>query len=149
MRIDVAAPSGSGINTISYGIRGGTEATYAGYGKTGDAFVYASSDTNGFNIINQFYPNRENYIRFYAGKDTNGTIPDIHIQGSGSNKGYVGINKPNPQTTLHVGGTITIDPYTSAPTPPGVEGQMVPVNISGTCYLYVFIGGTWKSTLLT
>ena len=114
VRIDVAAPSGSGINTISYGIRGGTEATYAGYGKTGDAFVYASGDTNGFNIINQLGPDRENYIRFYAGKDTNGTIPDIHIQGSGTTRGNVGINTTTPTgklTVKGISGSLSYDEY--------------------------------------
>jgi hypothetical protein len=150
-RIDVSTQvdASSNIGTLSYGVRGYNNPGFDGYGNVGDAFIYASSDAYGFNLISQYADGKPSYIRLYAGQNATGGTPDIHIQGSGSNRGYVGINKSNPQTQLHVDGTLTIDPLTSAPSSPGVEGEMVPVNISGTCYLYVFIGGTWKKTQLT
>jgi hypothetical protein len=146
----VAAPTGSNTITLSYGVRGGTETGRPGYGKNGDAFIYASADTNGVCIINQFDTDRENYIRFYAGKDANGTIPDIHIHGSGSNKGYVGINTANPQANLHINGTLAKSTSSGpVPTTPGVDGEIRLVNDGGDYYLCVYIGNGWRKTQLT
>ena len=108
VRIDVSALSASAATTLSYGIRGVNETSYATYGKVTDGFMYASNFVNGLNIINYGEGTKEDYIRFYAGKNADGTTPDLHIQGSGSNKGFIGINKINPNAQLDVNGSTII-----------------------------------------
>lgn len=89
------------------GIRAWDDTTYAGYGEIGDAFFYTGNETNGLNFMNPAGTETEDYIRFYAGNNALSTA-DIHIQGSGSNKGYVGIGTENPNSKLHVNGNTTI-----------------------------------------
>ena len=67
---------------LSIGHRGISELSFPGYGKKGDGFVYSSEDQNGLNIISQSGTGTEDYIRFYAGNDANGTTPDLYIQGT-------------------------------------------------------------------
>lgn len=102
------AENGGDATSISIGIRGGNEPTYVGYGKQNDAFIYCGFRTNGLNIqtaANGAYPTKENYIRFYAGQTANGTIPDLNIQGgTGSTRGYVGVNVTSPTEVIDVGG---------------------------------------------
>jgi len=88
----------------SLGMRTWDDVTFPGYGKVGDMFIYAGNDINGLNIINSPGTGREDYIRFYTGQQANGTTPDIHIQGSGSTRGYVGIGTETPTEKLHVDG---------------------------------------------
>ena len=107
VRIDVSALSGSVSTAFSYGIRGIDDTVYTGYGKVTDAFMYASNFANGLNIINYGEGTKEDYIRFYAGTNATAT-PNIHIQGSGSNKGFVGINKIDPITQLDINGNTLI-----------------------------------------
>jgi collagen type VII alpha len=92
--------------SLSMGVRTYDDVTYPGYGKVGDGHLYASNEMNGLNIINRQSSGTslDDYIRFYAGQDANGTTPDIHIQGSGSTRGYVGIGTANPTEKLHVVG---------------------------------------------
>ena len=97
-----------GVQGMNIGTRGDTEPSYPGYGKQGDGFLYSSAEQNGLNIISQDGTNKEDYIRFYAGKDADGTTPDIHIQGTGSTKGYVGIGTDTPLNILHVEGNILV-----------------------------------------
>jgi hypothetical protein len=94
---------GVSSNSIILGVRGYSEVGGSGYGKQGDGFLYSTSLSNGLNIIS--HPTNptqttEDYIRFFAGQDATGT-PDIHIQGSGATRGYVGLNNDNPQELLH------------------------------------------------
>lgn len=105
-RADVSVPSGSETVGITYGVRGNTEASYPQYGKIDDSFLCASTYSNGLNIINLGGGDKEDYIRIYSGRDANGNIPDIHIQGSGSTRGYVGVNTSNPTSNLHVSGSL-------------------------------------------
>ncbi len=85
---------------ISMGHRGNT-ASFPGYGKQGDGFVYSSADENGLNIISQPGSGTEDYIRFYAGQDANGTTPDLYIDGDTA-RGNIGINTISPQSKLHI-----------------------------------------------
>ena len=99
-----------GFGATQIGVRGGTEASKPGYGKQGDGFIYSSADQNGLNIISEDGgASLDDYIRFYAGQ-TNGATPantpDIHIQGSGTTRGNVGINTKIPTEKLHVEGSI-------------------------------------------
>jgi hypothetical protein len=93
---------------LSMGLRTYDDVTFPGYGKVGDGHLYASNEMNGLNIINRqsLSALTEDYIRFYAGQDANGTIPDIHIQGTGTTRGYVGLGTINPTEKLHVVGNV-------------------------------------------
>ena len=105
----ISSTNGGGDGGIAVGIRGATEPSLPGYGKQGDSFVYSSVYNNGLNIISQptVGPQvTDDYIRFYAGQDANGTTPDLYIQGSGATRGNVGINTDIPTEKLHVEGSI-------------------------------------------
>ena len=98
-----------GFGATQIGVRGGTEASKPGYGKQGDGFIYSSADQNGLNIISEDGGvSLDDYIRFYAGQ-TNGATPantpDIHIQGSGTTRGNVGINNESPTSKIDIIGT--------------------------------------------
>jgi len=91
--------------SVAFGIRSWDDASYPNYGNFGDSFFRASTDTNGLNIINAVGTGTEDYIRFYAGQDAiTGNTPDIHIQGSGSTKGYVGFGTKTPTEKVDVSG---------------------------------------------
>jgi hypothetical protein len=94
--------------SVQLGMRTWNSVTNAGYGKVGDAFLYASNETNGLNIINRQTSGStlEDYIRFYAGQDATASRPDIHIQGSGSTRGYVGFGLDNPTAQVDVAGSV-------------------------------------------
>lgn len=98
------------IGGISIGVRGFT-ASFPGYGSNGDTFLYGSFETNGLNIIKArsgSFPNNPNYIRFYAGE--NATNPShMHIQGSGTTRGFIGMSTETPSSKLHVVGSVTIE----------------------------------------
>jgi hypothetical protein len=94
---------------LSMGVRTYDDTTFPGYGKVGDGHLYASNEMNGLNIINrQGTGTTEDYIRFYAGQDANGTTPDIHIQGSGSTRGFIGVNNITPTERLDIVGNVKI-----------------------------------------
>jgi hypothetical protein len=95
--------------SVQLGMRTWDQVGNPGYGKVGDGFVYASNETNGLNIINNAGSGgTEDYIRFYAGDDPDGITADIHIQGSGSTRGYVGIGTETPTELLDVNGNAII-----------------------------------------
>jgi hypothetical protein len=94
---------------IEMGFRGSTEPSFPTYGKQGDSFIRAGNNSNGLNIIEAPTSPFENYIRFFAGQNAN-TTPDIHIQGTGPTRGFVGINNITPTERLDVvGKTKTTD----------------------------------------
>ncbi len=106
-------PSLGGYGSFSMGIIG-ESAVVSGIvperGVSGDTYIYTSARANGLNIINKENPSgTEDYIRFYAGQDANGTTPDIHIQGSGATRGFVGLNNETPQERLDVNGNSIIN----------------------------------------
>ena len=98
-----------GVVDIGIGVRGTntSNTTYMqGLGITGDTFIASSAAANGLNI-SQFDTsptnNKPHYIRFYAGQTaTSSNTADIHIQGSGSTRGNVGIGTESPTAKLHV-----------------------------------------------
>jgi hypothetical protein len=112
-RFQVAAAPTITKPTFSFnmGVRTYDDITFPGFGKEGDAFIYASNEANGLNIINRQTSGStlEDYIRFYAGQDADGTTPDIHIQGSGSTRGYIGIGTITPTEMLDVAANAKID----------------------------------------
>jgi hypothetical protein len=84
------------------------DTTWPGYGKVGDFFIRSSAESNGLNIIKSDGVGTEDYVRFFAGRDSNGYISDMFIQGSGLTRGYVGISTEDPQEKLHVSGNTII-----------------------------------------
>jgi hypothetical protein len=90
---------------VQLGVRGSSEVTFPGFGGQGDGFVYAGTSTDGLNIINQLGSGKEDYIRFYAGQDASGSISDIHIQGSGSTRGFVGVKTMQPTSNFDIAAT--------------------------------------------
>ena len=108
-RIGVSIPASSSYPVAGFqlGMRAWDDISFSGYGKIGDAFFYAGNATNGLNFMNPVGTGTEDYIRFYAGNNALATS-DIHIQGSGSTRGYVGIGTENPNSRLHVDGNTTI-----------------------------------------
>lgn len=114
-RFGIVSNSGSTFNagqtsTLSFGVRAWDDTLYSVYGKKGDAFIYGSIYTNGINIISNdgTASSGEDYIRFYAGQSTgtnNGTnAADIHIQGTGATRGYIGFNTNTPTKQIDVNG---------------------------------------------
>jgi len=104
----VLSPNAGGF---SFGIRGETS-SFSTYGKITDAYIYSSNLNNGINIISRpSVPTQitDDYIRFYAGIDASSTS-QLHIQGSGTTKGNIGINNESPEELLHVkDGSIRIE----------------------------------------
>ena len=100
-----------GAGGMSIGCRGLTEPSFPGYGKPGDGYIYSSVDQTGLNIISQptSPQTTEDYVRFYVGQ-TNGAqgSADIHIQGSGVTRGFVGIQNESPTVELDVDGDVNI-----------------------------------------
>ena len=100
--------------SISFGVRAWDDITYPIYGKQGDGFIYAGIHTNGLNIISNDGSggSGDDYIRFYAGQSTGSNdgsnIADIHIQGSGSTKGHIGIGINVPTEKLDISGNTRI-----------------------------------------
>ena len=100
----VNSPNSGGI---AMGIRGETS-IYNAYGAPGDGYIYSSVFNNGLNIISQptaappsTAQTTDDYIRFYAGRDALYTS-DIHIQGSGTTRGNIGINNESPTSKLDI-----------------------------------------------
>jgi len=90
-----------GINSINIGVVGSTWTGSTGFGAQTDSYIYSNSAANGLNIINQTGVGTEDYIRFYAGGNALNTA-SIHIDGSGSTKGNVGIGTETPTDILEV-----------------------------------------------
>ena len=106
-RFGVVVPT---YDSITIGIRGGSEPTSSGYGKQGDAFIYSSTQNNGFNIVSEPGSGTDDYIRFFAGQAGGAAnTPDLYIQGSGTTgsvvRGNIGINNDTPTSKLDIIGT--------------------------------------------
>lgn len=108
-QIVASSPISSSVGSLSIGIRGENDISFPSYGDLNDTFLYSSSRTNGLNIIKQvgFTGNEDSYIRMYAGIGASST-PHLHIQGSGSTIGNIGIGLTNPSENLDVNGNIRI-----------------------------------------
>jgi hypothetical protein len=119
---------------ILMGVRTYDDVTFPGYGKVGDTFIYASNEANGLNIINRQTSGStlEDYIRFYAGQDANGTIPDIHIQGTGSTRGYVGFGITNPTEMVDISGNTKVRGRIISPIISATTISATTFNLSGS-----------------
>ena len=128
------------LAAVSMGMRSWDNSTYPGYGKVGDAHLYASNEANGLNIINRQGTGTEDYIRFYAGQDANGTIPDIHIAGTGATRGYVGFGNINPTEKIDVAGRIKTENFQM--TSGATAGYVLTSDASGYASWSPVSGGT-------
>lgn len=90
----------------SIGMRTWDDSSFPGYGKIGDMFIYADNAANGLNFINTNGTGTEDYIRFYAGRQAT-FDPDLHIHGTGTTRGFVGIGVTGPNYKLEVSGTVS------------------------------------------
>jgi len=105
-KLPMYSVSSPGAGGLSFGVVGITSSpTYDGYGVLGDSFIYSSNASFGLNIISAESGTTADYIRFYAGKDADDGVADIHIHGSGiTAKGYVGFATEEPTERLDVNG---------------------------------------------
>ena len=94
----------------SVGMRTWTDATSSGYGSVGDMFVYAGASTKNLNIINATSGllSPQDHIRFYAGTTPDLSTAHMFIDGSGSNKGFIGLGTETPSQRLDVSGNTII-----------------------------------------
>jgi hypothetical protein len=98
---------GEDIGGITYGVVGKSATGISTYGVTGDSYVYSSALSNGLNVISASGTGTNDYIRFFAGS-TAASTPDLHIQGSGTTRGYIGVGTSSPTEKLHVYGNTII-----------------------------------------
>ena len=125
--------TGDGTVSIGMGVRGLNNTTNSDYGNKGDSYIYSEVDSKGLNII-QALGTGPNYIRFYANQYANNPS-HMHIQGTGTTKGYVGIGTESPTEKLDVNGrtkTTTLQ-ITSGATP----GYVLTSDASGV--------GSWQA----
>lgn len=87
---------------VTLGIVGSGCNIFPTIGDQGDSFIYSDRKTNILNIINDA-GGVGNHIRFFAGNNATSTS-DIHIQGSGTTRGYVGMGTEEPTKKLDVRG---------------------------------------------
>jgi len=90
-----------GTSSINVGTVGTTYSGIQSFGVPSDSYIYSNSAANGLNLINGPGTGTEDYIRFYAGGNALSTS-HLHIQGSGSTKGYIGIGTETPTQKLHI-----------------------------------------------
>jgi len=93
---------------IRVGVRPSGDTTNDAYGKKNDTFIYSSISNNGLNLISADGTGTEDYIRFYAGMNADDGTSNLHIHGTGSTKGYVGLNNEEPTERLDVGGNARV-----------------------------------------
>jgi len=98
---------------ITMGVVGENSTSYPGYGNPLDCFLYAAANTNRLNIVSAptlSVGTNTDDIRFYAGQFVNsGYGSDIHIQGKGVTRGFVGIGTEAPTVRLHVNGDTIVN----------------------------------------
>ncbi len=131
-----------GTNSINVGMRTSGETANPGFGGQNDAFIYVNTTANGLNIINAQSTGNSDYIRLYAGLIANQGTSHLHVQGSGSTKGFIGINTENPIARLHVSGDTLI------------SGGLTATTISATTYFNLptdirVTGGTYSNNTFT
>ena len=136
---------------IAIGHRGISEATFTGYGAQGDGFLYSGNEENGLNIISQPGTGTDDYIRFFAGQAAGAAgTPDLYIQGSGTTRGFVGLNTDSPTNFLDINNTGTGQGYKGlrirrSYTPSSTvdsNGEIGTIAWDNN-YLYVKTGGGW------
>ena len=107
-------------------------------GEPGDVTLYASSAANNLNIMNNLGSGTTDNIRFYVGGSGHitGQTPSMIIIGSGSTKGYVGINTSSPSEKLDVSGKTKTTNFQM--TSGATDGYVLTSDASGN--------GTWQAS---
>lgn len=139
-------PLGKNQAGVQFGIRAWDDPTFSGYGAVGDGFVYSGNNSNGLNIISSPGTGTADYIRLFAGQTASGTA-DIHIQGTGLTRGFVGIGTNSPTADLDVIGKVKATglQVTTSPT----AGYVLTSDASGNAtWQTVGAGGTGFSATL-
>ena len=147
----------TGSHGLQFGIVGLTNTTYGVFGKTGDTFIYSSTYSNGLNIITRNTGANLDYIRFYLGTSVSGASyqPHIHINGSGTTKGFMGIGYSNtaPTSLVDISGSTGYSQLRlrTSYTPTGTadaNGSTGQINWD-TSYVYVKTTAGWKRASIT
>lgn len=147
----------SGSYGIQFGIRGTSNTTYDAVGAPGDAYIFANTLSNGLNIVTKDGGSNLDYIRFYLGTTVSGASyqPHIHINGSGTTKGFIGIGQGNtaPTSLVDISGSTGYSQLRlrSSYTPTGTadtNGNTGQINWD-TSYVYVKTVSGWKRALIT
>lgn len=98
----------AGLNGIEISVIGDTfPSTYAGL-ISGDTLIGTTSSANNLAIATLPGASLQKNIKFFAGK-TPDNKPDLVIVGTGSTRGYVGVNMLNPSVEFHVDGNSKIN----------------------------------------
>ena len=144
--ITIPISSGSSLSAdAQFGIISFDNTTSQIFGRPGDTYIRSSSRSNGLNLITEPLAGTgttQDYIRFYAGQNASGTTPDIHIQGTGTTRGFVGIGTATPNRPLHVRDVMRLEPRNTEPSNPA-EGDIYFDSILKK--LRVFDGTTWQN----
>jgi len=127
-------------------------------GTTGDTFIASTTKAHSLNILN--FPSTggapgsgvDDHIRFYAGSYASQANADIHIQGAGSTRGYIGVGINSPTAKLDISGTTGYNQFrmrksytpTSTADTNGNVGDIAWDN----SYLYIKTNTGWGRTLL-
>lgn len=96
----------AGSNGLQITVFGDDSGASYGSVTSGDTLILTNSSSNKLVFNTQSGAARQKNIEFFAGK-TPDTKPDLTIVGTGTTRGYVGVNKPNPQSQLDVDGKTT------------------------------------------
>ena len=147
----------SGSYGLQFGIRGTTNTTYDAVGAAGDAFIFANTLSNGINIVTKDGGSNLDYVRFYLGTTVSGASyqPHIHINGSGTTKGFIGIGQGNttPTSLVDISGSTGYSQLRlrNSYTPSGTtdtNGNTGQINWD-TSYFYVRTISGWKRASIT
>lgn len=86
---------------LIFGALNTNDSTNGQYGQSKDTFISTIYSANGINFVSTNINDTNGYIRFYLGTDYNIQTdePNIHIDGSGTTKGFMGIGRTNTTPT--------------------------------------------------
>jgi len=135
------------MNTVGFDWTGSTV-----YGDPGDSSIYSNTSANGISIISAPGTGTDDYIRLYAGGNPQTNISDLHIQGSGSTKGYVGIGTETPTSKLEVVGSFNLREFGNISTVTGNTAGWYRIGYTsggdrgGIRVLISYAGGNWTPT---
>lgn len=151
--------SDGGSTGLNISVRGGTS-TYGKIGDFGETCLYSTTNAKGLNIISQTpelaFPQQPDYIRFYAGTSVSGASyqPHIHIQGTGTTRGFMGIGQGNvnPTSLVDISGSTGYSQLrlriSYTPTSTADSNGNIGDICWGADYIYVKTSAGWKRTTI-
>ena len=141
-----------GVNALSMGTLGSAWTGSTVYGNPGDSSIYSNTSANGVNIISAPGTGTEDYIRLYAGGNPFTSNASIHIHGSGSTKGNVGIGTETPTSKLEVVGSFNLREFGGISTVTGNTAGWYRIGYTsggdrgGIRVVVSYAGGNWTPT---